>query len=69
MDIEKDEGMLELQKKLFKLIGKLQAYKHNNTKDVNIPDEFKSRCKATDSSLGFGIPCQMTSLMRIRYFY
>ena len=45
-----DEDKSDLRVKLFKLIGKLQSYNHRNTKDVSIPEEFKSRCKATDES-------------------
>ena len=40
-----------LRECLYKLIGKLQAYKHKNTKDITIPDEFKSNCKATEDKL------------------
>ena len=43
-----DEEKLELKEKLFRLIGKLQAYNHSNTKDIPIPKEFKSRCKGKD---------------------
>ena len=40
-----------LKERLYKLIGKLQAYKHKNTKDVVIPNEYRSNCKATEDNL------------------
>ena len=40
-----------LKERLYKLIGKLQAYKHMNTKDVVIPDGYRSICKATEDNL------------------
>ena len=33
---------------ILKVIGKLQAYKNENTKEIQIPDDFKSSCKITE---------------------
>ena len=44
----KNEGKNDLKEKLYRLIGKLQAYSHENTGDVEIPEQFKSTCKATE---------------------
>ena len=32
------------------MIGKLQAYRHKETKEIDIPEEYRSRCKATDDN-------------------
>ena len=44
--VSNDEGKLQLKEKLFRLIGKLQAYNSENTKDVTIPEEFKCALKS-----------------------
>ena len=44
----KNDGKNDLKGKLYRLIGKLQAYNHENTADVEIPEQFKSTCKATE---------------------
>ena len=36
--------------KLYRLIGKLQAYNCENTKDLEIPEEYRSTCKATEEN-------------------
>ena len=33
---------------ILKVIGKLQAYNNNNTKEIEIPDKFKSSTKITE---------------------
>ena len=46
-EVERNEEKKYLRDKLFKLIGKLQAYNHENTKSFSVPEEFKSGCLAT----------------------
>ena len=43
----KAKGKKNLKEKLFRLIGKLQAYNHDTTEDLAIPEEYRSPCKAT----------------------
>ena len=45
--VNNNEGKIHLKEKLFSLIGKLQSYDNQNTRQIEIPDEYKVN-KATD---------------------
>ena len=45
--IAERSGKEDLKDKLFRLIGKLQAYDHENTKNISVPDKYKSVCIAS----------------------
>ena len=40
----KETSDTDLEDKLFRLIGNLQAYQHENTENISIPEKFKSSC-------------------------
>ena len=44
------EDKKHLSKSIFRLIGKLQSYENENTKDIPIPDEFKVSKAVEDKS-------------------
>ena len=42
--VEENPGKEYLKDRLFKLIGKLQAYQHENTKNILIPEQYSTSC-------------------------
>jgi len=40
-EVNNNEAKTHLKEKLFSLIGKLQSYDNRNTRQIEIPDEFK----------------------------
>ena len=52
----KGEEKQNLKAKLLRLIGKFQAYNHENTEDLEIPEEYRSTCKAVEDKLYVGAP-------------
>ena len=46
--VNSESNLEDDKERIFKMIGKLQAYRHEETKDIDIPKEYRSGCKATD---------------------
>ena len=46
--VTSESNLEDNKERIFKMIGKLQAYKHQETKEIDIPEEYRSGCKATD---------------------
>ena len=62
-----DEGKLQLKEKLFRLIGKLQAYNNKSTKDVTIPEEFICAVKSCPSVKAYEkFKCEFQSCARCK---
>ena len=48
-EVTTNEDMKYLSDELYRLIGKLQSYENENTKDISIPEEFKSSKALNDA--------------------
>ena len=46
--VTSESNLEDNKERLFKMIGKLQAYRHQETKEIDIPKEYRSGCKAAD---------------------
>ena len=49
IDKVKNESKKDFQERIFKMIGRLQAYGNENTKEINIPEEYQSKIKLSDT--------------------
>ena len=45
----KNDSEADYKERLFKMIGKLNAYGYENTKEIHVPEEYKSRSKISES--------------------
>ena len=48
--VTSESNLEDNKERIFKMIGKLQAYRHKETKEIDIPEEYRSGCKATDDN-------------------
>ena len=46
--VTSESNLEDNKERLFKMIGKLQEYRHQETKEIDIPKEYRSGCKAAD---------------------
>ena len=49
IDKVKNESKTDFQERIFKMIGRLQEYGNENTKKIDIPAEYKSKIKLSDT--------------------
>ena len=45
----KNDSEADFRERLFKMIGKLNAYGYENTKEIHVPEKYKSRSKISES--------------------
>ena len=48
MKAKDDPSKLNYLDIMYRVIGKLNSYNHKETKDITLPERYKSNCKATD---------------------